>query len=109
MAGAKGILDVSNRESLLADAATPVAIGSRYRFAWATFPNDFVFAAGHRIGIILVANCTSFSSLAGATGSTVTPDTRVSKVRLPTVGRLRRGGRLGRIRRQVMTLRARTC
>jgi X-Pro dipeptidyl-peptidase len=82
----KGILDSSNRESLLASAATPVEIGWKYRFAWPTFPNDFVFEAGHRIGIVLVANYTSFSSVPGTTGSTVTLDTRASKVRLPIVG-----------------------
>jgi X-Pro dipeptidyl-peptidase len=82
----KGILDSSNRESLLPVAATPVAIGTRYRFAWPTFPNDFVFEAGHRIGIILVANYRSFSSIPGTTGSTVTLDTLASKVRLPIVG-----------------------
>jgi X-Pro dipeptidyl-peptidase len=82
----KGILDSSNRDSLLASAATPVAIGSKYRFAWPTFPNDFVFAAGHRIGLILVGNYTSFNSVAGTTGSTVTLDTRISRVRLPIVG-----------------------
>ena len=74
------------------------------RFAWATFPNDFMFAAGHRIGIILVANYTSFSSGAGATGSTVTLDTRVSKVRLPIIGGYGVAVASGRIRRQLMTL-----
>ncbi len=82
----KGILDSSNRESLLATMATPVQIGTKYRFAWPTFPNDFTFRAGHRIGIVLVANYTSFGSVAGTTGSQVTLDTRVSKVRLPIVG-----------------------
>jgi X-Pro dipeptidyl-peptidase len=82
----KGILDSSNRESLLASAATPVAIVAKYRFALPTFPNDFVFEAGHRIGIVLVANYASFSSVPGTTGSTVTLDTRASKVRLPIVG-----------------------
>ncbi|HET9346122.1 MAG TPA: CocE/NonD family hydrolase C-terminal non-catalytic domain-containing protein, partial [Candidatus Limnocylindrales bacterium] len=82
----KGILDSSNRESLLATMATPVQIGTEYRFTWPTFPNDFVFGAGHRIGIILVANYTSFGSVAGTTGSQIALDTRASKVRLPIVG-----------------------
>jgi X-Pro dipeptidyl-peptidase len=82
----KGILDSSNRDSLLASAATPVEIGTTYRFTWPTFPNDFEFAAGHQIGIVLVGNYTGFGSVAGTVGSQITLDTRVSKVRLPIVG-----------------------
>jgi X-Pro dipeptidyl-peptidase len=80
----KGILDSDNRESLL--TATPGVIGTKYRFTFPTLPNDVVFAAGHQIGIILVANYTSFSSVAGTAGSTVTLDTKLSKVKLPIVG-----------------------
>jgi X-Pro dipeptidyl-peptidase len=80
----KGILDSSNRDSLF--TAAPAVIGTKYRFAFPTFPNDHVFAAGHRIGIVLVANYTQFSSIAGTTGTTVTLDSRLSKVRLPVVG-----------------------
>ena len=82
----KGILDSSNRLSLFADAARPVEIGRSYRFKWPTFPNDFEFAAGHRIGIVLVASYTGFNSIPGTVGSTITLDTRRSKVRLPIVG-----------------------
>jgi X-Pro dipeptidyl-peptidase len=83
---AKGILDSSNRYSLFADAARPVEPGETYRFRWPTFPNDFEFAAGHRIGIVLVANYPQFNSIPGTVGSTVTLDARRSKVRLPIVG-----------------------
>jgi len=82
----KGILDSSNRGSLRARAATPVTPGTEYRFDWPTFPNDFVFAAGHRIGIVLVGNYPSFGSVPGTIGSRITLDTRASKVRLPIVG-----------------------
>jgi X-Pro dipeptidyl-peptidase len=81
---AKGILDSSNRDSLF--TGTPAVVGTKYRFAFPTFPNDHVFAAGNRIGIVLVANFTGFSSVAGTTGTTVTLDSRLSKVRLPIVG-----------------------
>ncbi len=80
----KGILDSDNRESLF--TAMPGVIGTKYRFTFPTLPNDVVFAAGHQIGIILVANYTSYSSVAGTAGSTVTLDTKLSKVRLPIVG-----------------------
>jgi X-Pro dipeptidyl-peptidase len=80
----KGILDSSNRDSLT--TATLADVGVKYRFTWPTLPQDYVFAAGHQIGIILVANYTQYGSVAGTTGTTVTLDTRASKLRLPVVG-----------------------
>jgi X-Pro dipeptidyl-peptidase len=83
----KGILDSSNRDSLV--TPTPVNIGEKYRFTWPTHPQDYVFPAGHQIGIVLVANYPgfgTFTSANGTTGTTVTLDTRVSKLRLPVVG-----------------------
>jgi X-Pro dipeptidyl-peptidase len=80
----KGVLDSSNRDSLT--TATPADVGVKYRFTWPTLPQDYVFPAGHQIGIILVANYSQFSAANGTTGTTVTLDTRVSKLRLPVVG-----------------------
>jgi X-Pro dipeptidyl-peptidase len=83
----KGILDSSNRDSLV--TGTPVNVGEQYRFRFPTLPQDYVFPAGHQIGIILVANYPGFSvfgSVAGTTGTTITLDSRVSKLRLPVVG-----------------------
>ena len=45
-----------------------------------------MIAAGHQLGIILVANYTSFSSVSGTTGAVVTLDTKLSKIKLPIVG-----------------------
>jgi X-Pro dipeptidyl-peptidase len=70
----------------VAGQSSPVEIGREYGFDWPTFPNDFVFGAGHRIGIVLVGNYTSFNSIPGTIGSRITLDTRASKVRLPIVG-----------------------
>ena len=47
----KGMMDSSNRNSLR--DAEPVTIGTKYRFTWPELPEDFTFAAGHRIGIII--------------------------------------------------------
>jgi X-Pro dipeptidyl-peptidase len=80
----KGILDSSNRNSLT--ASDPVTIGDPTDFTIPLLPNDFTFPAGHRIGIILVANYTGFSSAAGTTGATITMDAKLSKVSLPVVG-----------------------
>ena len=83
----KGILDTSNRESLLASAATPITIDQKYRFRWPTFPHDYVFKAGNQIGLVLIADYTQFGSIAGTgQGRTVTLDTKTSKMQLPIVG-----------------------
>ncbi len=81
----RGIMDTQNRESLFADAATPITIDQEYRFTWPTFPHDYVFKAGNQIGIVLVANYQSIG-INGTTGATVTLDTKTSKVGLPIVG-----------------------
>jgi X-Pro dipeptidyl-peptidase len=80
----KGILDSSNRDSLT--TPTLADVGVKYRFTWPTLPQDYVFGAGHQIGIILVANYPQYTSANGTTGTTVTLDTRVSKLHLPVVG-----------------------
>ena len=83
----KGILDSSNRDSLT--TPTLADVGVKYRFTFPTTPQDYVFPAGHQIGIVLVANYpgyAAFGSVNGTTGTTVTLDARASKVRLPVVG-----------------------
>ena len=80
----KGMMDSSNRNSLR--VAEPVTIGSKYRFTLAELPDDFTFAAGHRIGIIIGANFSAYGSTNGMTQTDVTIDTKLSKVQLPIVG-----------------------
>ena len=82
----KGILDSSNRDSLV--TGTPVNVGEKYRFTWPLHPQDYVIPAGHQLGIVLVANYPSsgLPSINGTTGTAVTLDARVSKVRLPIAG-----------------------
>ena len=86
----KGILDSSNRDSLFSADATPVTIGQKYEFKFPTLPTDYTFPAGHQVGVIVVANYRSFYSggngPVGTIGSTVTVDTRNSKVVLPVTG-----------------------
>jgi len=82
----KGMLDSSNRNSILATAAEPVTIGQRYRFAWDLLPEDFTFAAGHRIGIIIGTNFSAYGSTNGMTQTVVTLDAKLSKMKLPIVG-----------------------
>src|SRR4051812_13285383 len=79
----RGILDSSNRDSLYADV--PVTPGAEYEFKFPILPVDYTIPAGHRVGIVLLAN---FSNLErnGTTGATITLNSRQSKVSLPVVG-----------------------
>ncbi|MET0424141.1 MAG: Xaa-Pro dipeptidyl-peptidase [Actinoplanes sp.] len=49
----RGWLDVRNRISR--DRTTPVVAGRTYQFRWKLQPGDHVFAAGHRIGLVLIS------------------------------------------------------
>ena len=80
----KGMMDSSNRLSLR--VAEPVTIGQKYRFTWPTLPEDFTFAAGHRIGIVIGANFSAYGSTNGMTQTDITIDTKLSKVKLPITG-----------------------
>ncbi|WP_202107326.1 CocE/NonD family hydrolase [Agromyces seonyuensis] len=81
----RGVLDSSNRESVLAEAASPVVAGQQYGFDWALEPYDEVFEAGHRIGVVVSTNLSGF--VAGAP-ATVTVDAATSRIVLPVVGGL---------------------
>jgi X-Pro dipeptidyl-peptidase len=80
----KGMLDSSNRDSLT--TASPMTLGTEYTFRWPLLPNDFTFAAGHRIGVVIGANFSQYGSVNGMTGATVTVSTKRSKLSLPAVG-----------------------
>ena len=58
-------MDSSNRNSLR--IAEPVTIGNKYRFTFPMLPEDFTFAAGHRIGIVIGANFSAYGSTNGMT------------------------------------------
>ena len=79
----RGILDSSNRFGL--DSVGPLTPGAPEAFRWPLVPTDHVFAAGHRIGVVLVANYGGLG-IAQTTGATVTLDATVSKLSLPIVG-----------------------
>jgi X-Pro dipeptidyl-peptidase len=49
----RGWLDVRNRFSPA--VTTPILSGRPYTFRWSLQPEDHVFAAGHRIGIVLIS------------------------------------------------------
>jgi len=80
----RGVLDSSNRTSLIDGQATPVVAGQDYAFGWPLEPYDYVFPAGHRIGVVVTTNLSGF--VAGTPSATVNLDTAVSRIVLPVVG-----------------------
>jgi X-Pro dipeptidyl-peptidase len=80
----RGVLDSSNRTSLWYADASPVTIDQKYRFGFPLMATEHVFAAGHRLGIVIVGTYSSYTG--GTTGSVFTVDTKASKVTLPLVG-----------------------
>ncbi|MEA2168991.1 MAG: X-Pro dipeptidyl-peptidase, partial [Solirubrobacteraceae bacterium] len=80
----RGILDSSNRDSLRTPA--PVTMGAATLFPWPLLPADYTFPAGHQIGIVITGDNTGYPSVAGTPASTITVDTRLSRVSLPVVG-----------------------
>jgi X-Pro dipeptidyl-peptidase len=80
----KGILDSSNRDSLIAGQASNVVPGQKYEFKFGVLPTEYTFPAGHQIGVVLLANYSM--GVAGTRGAVVTVDTKASKVILPVTG-----------------------
>ena len=80
---ARGILDGQNRNSYA--MAEPLVPGEEYDFTFRLYPNDYVFSAGSRIGVILVGSYPSFS-VALQTRPTITVDVKQTRIVLPVVG-----------------------
>jgi X-Pro dipeptidyl-peptidase len=80
---ARGILDGQNRTSYA--AAEPLVPGEEYDFTFRLYPNDYVFSAGSRIGVILVGSYPSFS-VPLQTRPTITVDVKQTRIVLPVVG-----------------------
>jgi X-Pro dipeptidyl-peptidase len=79
----RGWMDPQNRNSLW--RSERVRPGKEYRFRWDLQPDDYVFKAGHRIGLVVVSTDFDYTlrPLPG-TGLTLDPDD--SEVTLPVVG-----------------------
>jgi X-Pro dipeptidyl-peptidase len=82
----RGIIDSSNRESLYYDV--PTVPGVQYRVKFPIMPVEYTIPAGHRLGVVLMANYNALQRN-GTTGTTITLDTRTSKISLPVVGGMR--------------------
>ena len=79
----RGWMDPQNRNSLW--RSDRVREGKEYRFRWDLQPDDFVFKAGHRIGLVVVSTDFDYT-LRPLPGTRLTLDPDDSEVTLPVVG-----------------------
>ncbi len=79
----RGWTDVQNRVSRA--RSTPIRQGREYTFTWPLEPDDYVFPAGHRIGLVVVSTDMHFT-LRPLPGTKLTVDPFRSTVTLPLVG-----------------------
>jgi X-Pro dipeptidyl-peptidase len=81
----RGWTDVQNRNGR--DRSTPIVQGREYTFDWPLEPDDYVFPAGHRIGLVVVSTDMNFT-LRPDPGTQLTVNPGKSSVTLPVVGRI---------------------
>jgi X-Pro dipeptidyl-peptidase len=79
----RGWMDPQNRNSLW--RSERVKQGQEYRFRWDLQPDDYVFKAGHRIGLVVVSTDFDYT-LRPLPGTRLTLDPDDSEVTLPVVG-----------------------
>ncbi|MEU8248833.1 Xaa-Pro dipeptidyl-peptidase [Nonomuraea sp. NPDC048916] len=79
----RGWTDPQNRKSI--SRTEPVKPGTPYRLDFDMQPHDYVFAAGHRIGIVLLSSDYDYT-IRPTPGATLNLDTTKSTVTLPLVG-----------------------
>jgi len=79
----RGWMDPQNRKS--AARTMPVREGKAYTHRWTLEPKDYVFPAGHRIGLVIMSSDQEYTLLPlGGTQLTVSP--AASELTLPIVG-----------------------
>ena len=79
----RGWLDPQNR--LGAGVSTPIIERQRYRLRWDLQPDDYVFAAGHRIGLVVVSTDHDYT-LRPLPGTRLALEPGASAITLPLVG-----------------------
>lgn len=83
----RGWLDARHRDSLR--QSEPMVPGETYRFRWEIFGDDYTFAKGHRLGIVIAGSDPDYT-IPDETHATVDVLLRRSKVVIPVVGGARR-------------------
>lgn len=76
----RGWLDVRNRHD--PSRTEPITPGAMYSFRWDMQPNDYVFKAGHRIGVVVLSTDYDYT-LRYPAGTVVKVRPGVSEIRLP--------------------------
>jgi X-Pro dipeptidyl-peptidase len=79
----RGWLDPQNRNSLT--RSDPVEPGTRYPMRWDLQPDDHVFRAGHRIGLVVVSTDHDYT-IRPRPGTQLTLTPAASEISLPVVG-----------------------
>ncbi|MPZ79155.1 MAG: Xaa-Pro dipeptidyl-peptidase [Actinophytocola sp.] len=79
----RGWMDVQNRKSV--SKSTPIQQGQEYTFTWPLEPDDYMFPAGHRIGLVVVSTDMHYT-LRPLPGTELTVNPAKSTVSLPIVG-----------------------
>ena len=79
----RGSIDLKNRSSL--SAGQPLTPNQNVAVRWELHPKDYVVATGHRIGIVLVANDSSYIAIDTAARN-LTVSLAPSSIDLPVVG-----------------------
>jgi X-Pro dipeptidyl-peptidase len=79
----RGWLDPQNRNSLT--RSEPIERRREYGFRWDLQPDDYVFKAGHRIGLVVVSTDFDYT-IRPLPGTELTLDPGESEVSLPVVG-----------------------
>lgn len=80
----KGIVDGLNIDDY--SSPTPLVRGRPYQVGFPLLPEDYVFPAGHRIGVIIVGSYRDYGSQADQNRATITISPRRSLIELPIVG-----------------------
>jgi X-Pro dipeptidyl-peptidase len=79
----RGWLDPQNRHRI--DRSQPISMGKEYGFRWDLQPDDYVWQAGHRIGLVVVSTDHDYT-IRPAPGTELTLDPADSGLELPIVG-----------------------
>lgn len=79
----RGWTDPQNRDSIV--RSKPLIKGKKYTLKFGMQPKDYVFAAGHRIGLVVVSTDYDYT-LRPAPGTKLSLDPRASAITVPIVG-----------------------
>ena len=79
----RGWLDPQNRQRI--DRSAPITQGREYGFRWDLQPDDYIWQAGHRIGLVVVSTDHDYT-IRPAPGTELTLDPGASRLELPIVG-----------------------